>query len=442
MIKKGIIFVGAFSFTMFLTTMLDHQTYASTLSTMKNVNWVVNNDQLQLDKELNKEKNNYTDRKYSDTYTINEGDTIKGILRKSQIDPIDINQFVYKTKEANKFFDLKVGQEVTVERDQDNKLIRLFVNNGTVSLLQAKKQSNGDFEVSSKEKDYKIVRRYVAGKINSSLSQSAKKVGLSSIQVNQLTNIFTWDIDFKYDIKQGDTFSAVFEQRVVDDKVVGTGDIIGAEFVVSGKKFTAYLHEKNGVKKYYAEDGSSLQKAFLRNPIDFARVSSTFNNTRLHPIFKKIKAHMGTDYAASPGTPIKTTGEGTVEFVGKQNGYGNVVIVDHGRGYSTLYAHMKGFKQGIKQGMKVAQGDVLGYVGSTGYATGPHLHYEFKINGIAQNSLTVDLPTAQPLGKTEIASFKKEVTTIAMNMNMIKGNTIQPNINSNIAMAQKSEHFE
>lgn len=452
MIKKGIIFVGAFSFTMFLTTMLDTQTYASTLSSTKNVSWIVNNDQLKQNKEqVTGQKNNFN-RKYSDNYTVEAGDTIKGLLRKSQIDSNDINQFVYKTKDAKKFFDLKVGQEITIERDQSNQLLRVLVSNDNYKTLQVKKDTKGVFQISETEKDYKLVKRYVAGKINSSLSQSAKKVGLSSSQVNQLTNIFAWDIDFKYDLKQGDTFSAVFEQKVIDDKIVGTGDMVAAEFNLRGKKYTAYLHEMNGQKKYYTEDGQSLQKAFLRNPIDFARISSKFSGTRLHPVFKKIKSHKGTDYAAATGTPIKNTGDGVVTFVGQQNGYGNVVMIDHGRGYSTVYAHMSKFKQGVKVGSKVNQGDVVGFVGSTGYATGPHLHYEFKINGIAQNSLTVDLPTAQPLNKAQMAQFKNEVRTVAINMNMIKGATFaqaekniilaQKTDSSNIVLAQKSDDFE
>lgn len=442
MIKKGIIFVSAFSFTMFLTTVLDQQSYASSLNSTKNVSWVIKNDQLDLEKELNTKAINFTDRKYSDSYVVGNGDTVKSILRKSQIDPTDINQFVYKTKNAEKLFNLKSGQEVIVERDQNNFLVRFIVNNGNVSVLQAKKAKDGQFSISEVEKDYKLVKRYVAGQINSSLSQSAKKVGLSGVQVNQLTNIFDWDIDFKYDLKKGDTFSAVFEQKVIDDKVVGTGDILAAEFVLSGKKYTAYLQEdKNGAKKYYTEDGVSLEKAFLRNPIEFARISSTFTAQRVHPIFKKVRAHKGTDYAAKIGTPIKTTGDGVVEFIGTQKGYGNVIVVDHGRGYSTLYAHMKGFKTGLKKGSKLNQGEVVGYVGMTGYSTGPHLHYEFKINGVAQNSLTVDLPTAEPLNKTQLAAFKNNVKTIAMNMNMVKGTMIKPN-QSQLAMLNESEDFE
>lgn len=451
MIKKGIIFVGAFSFTMFLTTMLDTQTYASTLSPTKNVSWIVDNEQLQQNKELTGQKNNYN-RKYSDNYTVEAGDTIKGLLRKSQIDSNDINQFVYKTKDAKKFFDLKVGQEITIERDQNNQLLRVLVSNDNYKTLQVKKDTSGTFQISETEKDYKLVKRYVAGRINSSLSQSANRAGLSSSQVNQLTNIFAWDIDFKYDLKQGDTFSAVFEQKVIDDKVVGTGDIVAAEFNLSGKNYTAYMYDINGTKKYYTEDGQSLQKAFLRNPIDFARISSTFSSTRLHPIFKKLKAHKGTDYAAAIGTPIKNTGDGVISFIGQQNGYGNVVMIDHGRGYSTVYAHMSKFKQGLTNGSKVSQGDIIGFVGITGYATGPHLHYEFKIDGIAQNSLTVDLPTEAPLNKTQMAQFKSDVRMVATNMNMIKDATFaqaeknimlsQKTDTSNIVLAQKADDFE
>jgi murein DD-endopeptidase MepM/ murein hydrolase activator NlpD len=439
MIKKGIIFFGAFSFTMFLTTLLETKTYASTLSSTKNVSWIVNNDQIKQNQEELKGQNNNFNRKYSDKYTIETGDTIKGLLRKSQIDTNDINQFVYKTKDAKKFLDLKAGQEITIERDQNNQLLRVLVNNDNYKILQVKRDKAGTFQISETDRDYKLVKRYVAGKINSSLSQSAKKMGLSSSQVNQLTTIFAWDIDFKYDLKQGDTFAAVFEQKVVDDKIVGTGDILAAEFDLEGRKFTAYLHESNGQKKYYTEDGQSLQKAFLRNPIDFAKISSNFNATRLHPVFKKLKAHKGTDYAAATGTPIKNTGDGIVSFVGQQNGYGNVVMIDHGRGYSTVYAHMSKFQQGLKEGQTINQGEVIGFVGTTGYATGPHLHYEFKINGIAQNALTVDLPTAQPLDKTQMAQFKKEVTSVAVNMNMIKGATFAQ-AEKNIILAQKTEN--
>ena len=439
MIKKGLLFISAFSFTMITSAMMENNSYANNLNNVKNVSWTIKNDQLGLEKDLSSDKFQSTDRTYIDVYTVQSGDTIKSILRKSQIDPIDIKEFVHNTKDSNKFFQLKIGQEILIERNQNNFLSKLSVNKDDLNTLQAKKDKEGKFLVVEKEKDFKIVKKYVAGTINSSLSSSARKAGLSSNQINQLVNIFSWDIDFKYDIKKGDTFSLVYEQKIVDDKVIGAGKIVGAEFNLSNIKYSAFLYKNNNVEKYYNDKGESLEKAFIRNPIDFARVSSKFNSGRIHPIFKKIRPHNGTDYSAKIGTPIKTTGDGLVEFVGKQNGYGNVIIVNHGRGYTTLYAHMNGFQKGISKGTKVSQGQVIGYVGMTGYSTGPHLHYEFKINGIAKNSLSVDLPIAQPLNNKKLNEFKTLVATLNTNMHVAKNNYIE---NTNYQLAQKTDYFE
>lgn len=439
MIKKGLLFISAFSFTMITSAMMENNSYANNLNNVKNVSWTIKNEQLGLEKDLSSDKFQFTDRTYRDIYTVQSGDTIKSILRKSQIDPIDIREFVHNTKDSNKFFQLKIGQEIVIERNQNNFLSKLSINKDDLNTLQAKKDKEGKFLVVEKEKDFKIVKKYVAGTINSSLSSSAKKVGLSSNQINQLVNIFSWDIDFKYDIKKGDTFALVYEQKIVDEKAIGSGKIIGAEFNLSDKKYSAFLYKNNNIEKYYNDKGESLEKAFIRNPIDFARVSSTFNPGRIHPIFKKIRPHNGTDYAAKIGTPIKTTGDGVVEFIGKQNGYGNVIIVNHGRGYTTLYAHMNGFQKGLKKGHKVSQGQVIGYVGMTGYSTGPHLHYEFKINGIAKNSLSVDLPIAQPLNNKSLNEFKTLVATLNTNMHVAKNNYIE---NNNYQLAQKTDYFE
>lgn len=439
MIKKGILFISAFSFTMIANSIMTQNTYANNINNVKNVSWTIENDQLNLEKDLSSDKFHFKDRLYRDVYTVQNGDTIKAILRKSQIDPIDIKEFIHNTEGANKFFDLKIGQEMTIERDQNNFLSKITINKDDLNILQAKKGTEGKFTVVEKEKDFKYMKKYISGTINSSLSSAGRKAGLDSNQINQLVNIFSWDIDFKYDIKRGDTFSLVYEQKIVDDKVVGTGKILGAEFNLSGNKYSAYLFEKNGVKKYYNEKGESLEKAFIRNPIDFARISSTFNPKRVHPIFKKIRPHNGTDYSAKIGTPIKTTGDGVIEFIGTQNGYGNVIIVNHGQGYSTLYGHMNGFKKGLKKGSKVSQSEVIGYVGMTGYSTGPHLHYEFKINGIAKNSLSVDLPIAQPLNKKDLSTFKQSIAYLNTNMQMTKNNQVDTN---NYQVAQNEEYFE
>lgn len=418
MIKKGFLFLTAFSFTMGVTTFVNEPSaYASSLTPVKNISWTIQNDQINLEQSLIDENIYLPDRKYSDSYTIKSGDTIKNLLRKSQINPIDIKELVYNTKNTDELFSLNVGQKVQIERDQNNFLSRIIVEKDELNTLQAiKREKEGVFDIVKKQREYEIERKYASGKISSSLSLAGRKAGLSSNQIHKLTEIFAWDIDFKYDLKEGDTFSVMYEEKVVDDKVIGTGDIIAAKFSLSGQDYTAFLYDDNGNKKYYDLEGNSLEKAFLRNPIDFARISSTFSKGRLHPIFNKIRAHKGTDYAARTGTPIKTVGDGVVKFIGKMNGYGNVVIVDHGMSYTTLYAHMNNFKKGLKKGERVSQGNVIGYVGSTGYATGPHLHYEFRINNEPKNSLTVKLPNSKPIDSKNIAQFKSEVSQLALNM--------------------------
>lgn len=438
MVKKCILFTTAFSFTMITTAILDNNSYASNLNNVKNISWVIENQQQNLDNNSTEEPIIFKDRIYKNLYVVKSGDTIKGILRKTQIDPSDIREFVHNTKESSKFFKIMIGQEILIERDQNNYLKRISIDKGPLNTLEAIKKE-GNFIVTEKEKDFEIVNKYVTGTIKSNLNSSAKKEGLTVSQVNKLVDIFAWDIDFKYDIKVGDSYSVIFEQKIAEDKIIGSGKIIGAEFELSGKKYNAFLHSNNGVDKYYNENGESLAKAFIRNPIEFARISSKFNPGRVHPIFKKIRPHNGTDYAAKIGTPIKNTGDGNIEFIGVKKGYGNVIVVNHGRGYTTLYAHMKGFKKGLKKGGKVSQGEIIGYVGMTGYTTGPHLHYEFKINGVPKNSLSVDLPIAKPLDPKELNKFKSQVAYLSSNINNYKNNYGDI---TTYQLAQKTDHFE
>lgn len=439
MTRKTILFMASFSFTMIASAVMENNTYANTFNNVKNISWTIKNEQLNLEKDLSSNTLIFTDRTYKDSYNVQSGDTMKSILRKSQIDPIDIKEFVHNTKGTDIFFGLKIDQEIIIERDQNNFLSKISMDKDQLNTLQAVKDKEGKFIITEHKKEFKLVNRHVAGTINTSLSSAARKVGLSINQTKQLVDIFSWDIDFKYDVKKGDTFSLVYEQKIVEDKIIGTGKIIAAEFNLSGSKYTAYLYKNNGVSKYYNEKGESLEKAFIRNPIDLAKISSTFNLGRIHPIFKKIRPHTGTDYAAKVGAPIKVTGDGTVEFIGKQNGYGNVIVVNHGMGYTTLYAHMNGFKKGLQKGSKVDQGQVIGYVGMTGYTTGPHLHYEFKINGVAKNSLSVDLPISQPLNKEGIKGFNRLVASLNVNMSIAKNNYIE---NSSYQLAQKTDYFE
>jgi len=221
-----------------------------------------------------------------------------------------------------------------------------------------------------------------------------------------LTDILAWDIDFVYDIRIDDDFYVLFEEIWQDDKYVTDGNIIALEFNNNGRKFQAIRYtNENGVPNYFTPDGNNMSKAFIRAPLDFTRVSSNFNPNRKHPILNTIRAHRGVDYAAPKGTKIKASGDGKIIFRGVKSGYGNVIILQHGDNITTLYAHMSGFNSAFKLGDRVKQNQVIGYVGSSGLATAPHLHYEYRVNGIHKNPRTVKLPQAQPIKKEYVNDF-------------------------------------
>jgi len=226
--------------------------------------------------------------------------------------------------------------------------------------------------------------------------------------VLKLANAFGYDIDFAQDLRQGDSFTAIYDDVYCEGSRLRDGDIIAATFVNHGKRFSAFrFTDSAGNTMFYSGDGRPLRKAFLRTPVDFTRISSMFTAGRMHPILGTMRAHRGVDYAAPTGTPVRAAGEGRVTFRGWQNGYGNVVILQHGGHYSTLYGHMSKFA-GLGVGQRVSQGQTIGYVGMTGLATGPHLHYEFRIDGTHRDPLTVTLPKPEPLPAVELARFEKQ----------------------------------
>ncbi len=245
----------------------------------------------------------------------------------------------------------------------------------------------------------------LSGKVGRSLYRSARKLGLSAANINALTDdIFKYDIDFNEDVAANDRFSVVVEQTWREGQLVGTGPVLAATFTTGGKLHSAFRFERNGKPKYFTAEVRPLKKNFIRMPIPYARLSSGFG-ARHHPVLGRMRMHKGVDYAARSGTPIMAAGDARVKFVGRQGGYGNVVILDHGRGYTTLYAHMSRFAK-IRAGQRIAQGTLIGYVGSTGMSTGPHLHYEFRINGVHRNPLSVTIPPPEPLRGTQLAAFR------------------------------------
>ena len=234
-----------------------------------------------------------------------------------------------------------------------------------------------------------------AGEIRSSLFGAADEAGLPDAVTIQLADVFAGDIDFYKDLQRGDRFAVVYEARSIDGEPAGSGRIVAAEFENRGRVFRAFLwRDADGAESYYAEDGSALRKAFLRSPMEFSRMTSGFTNARFHPILQTWRAHKGVDYGAPEGTPVRATANGKVIFAGVQGGYGKVVHLQHAGAHSTLYAHLSRFAPRVANGARVAQGDVIGYVGQTGWATGPHLHYEFRVDNDARNPLTIAMPRA------------------------------------------------
>lgn len=252
-----------------------------------------------------------------------------------------------------------------------------------------------------------------SGIITHSLFLDAQRAGLSDPLIMQLVELYGWDIDFALDIRAGDRFYVIYEEKFKDGVKVQDGPILAAQFVNQDKPFRAvrYIHA-DGHTDYYNEHGFSMRKAFLRTPVNFSRISSKFSLGRKHPILNKIRAHRGVDYAAPTGTPVKATGDSIVTLAGNKGGYGRTVILRHGEKYSTLYGHLSRYARGIRNGTRVKQGQIIGYVGSSGLATGPHLHYEFRINGVHHNPLTVELPKALSIPKAIMADFRTQTLPI------------------------------
>lgn len=284
------------------------------------------------------------------------------------------------------------------------------------------------FQIEQIVREPEIHTRFTQGAIETSLYLAGKDAGLSDNMIMELATLFGWDIDFVLDIRAGDSFSLIFEEHFLDGKKLSDGPILAARFTNQGRDVTAIRYtDAGGRTDYYSPNGDSIRKAFLRTPMDVFRISSGFNMSRRHPVLNTIRAHRGTDYAAPTGTPIKVTGDGKVISARRSSSYGNVVVVQHGGGMRTLYAHLSQFSRYARVGNRVSQGQIIGYVGSTGLATGPHLHYEFLVNGVHRNPQTVPLPTAQPLAAEYLSAFEDFASNMMGQLDVFNGNYAQIN---------------
>ena len=257
--------------------------------------------------------------------------------------------------------------------------------------------------------------------VTRSLFYAGERAGLSDAMVLKLADAFGYDIDFAQDLREGDSFSVVYDDLYRDGELLRGGDIIAATFINDGKRYTAVRYvNARGESMFYSENGRPLRKSFLRTPVEFTRISSLFSTGRMHPILGKMRAHKGVDYAAPSGTPIRAAGDGKIVFRGWQSGYGNFVMIQHNAHITTAYGHMSRFAN-AKVGQHVSQGQVIGYVGMTGLATGPHLHYEFRVDGGHRNPLTVTLPPPEPLPAGELAQFKAATAPMLAKLRLVDG---------------------
>ncbi len=343
------------------------------------------------------------------TVTLKPGQTLSGVFEELGIPYSQLERVMQHPKIKPTLRKLRPGTQLSFNLPADGSVRALRLEAGPgVGDFPIELEFTGD-AVREHAVPVEVSTRTVVltGEVGQSLFVSARKLGLGSAQLNQLTDeMFKYDIDFGSDLSEDDRFSVVVDQTWKNGQLVNTGPVLAATFTVDGTLKSAFRYLRNGKPEYFTPDGRSLKRPFIRMPIAYARITSGFG-MRKHPILGRMRGHMGIDYAAVTGTPIHAAGDARVAFVGRKGGYGNAVILDHGNGRTTLYGHMSRFAK-IHIGQRVAQGAVIGYVGSTGLATGPHLHYEFRVNGVHINPLKMTLPPPAPLNGADLVAFRNQ----------------------------------
>jgi len=334
------------------------------------------------------------------TYTVKSGDTLAKIFKRAGLSPKDTYAVSHAGEQAKTLVTLLPGDKLDLNVI-DNQFAGLrYALSPTDTLYIEPQEDSGELLSHIDSKPVEVRHNFAQGEITSSFWNAGVAAGLTDNQIMHLAGIFGWDIDFAMEIRGGDTFNVVYEERYIDGELVGYGDIVAAEFVNQGEKFAAIQHEDGS---YYTPEGRSMRKSFLRAPINFKYVSSNFSKARFHPVQKRWKAHRGTDYVAAVGTPVMAAGDGKVIEASYNKYNGNYVFIQHGEKYTTKYLHFK--KKAVKKGDIVKQGQTIGYLGSTGLASGPHVHYEFLVDGVHRNPRTVDLPKALPIDPKQRDAF-------------------------------------
>jgi len=359
---------------------------------------------------------------------VKRGDSLSVLFDRAKVKPNQLLALMKLGKATKELRRIHPGDLVKIMSNEQGELIALNYQIDTERYLQVERE--GDKLVAGLHRhEIEVRNAYASGEIESSLFLASEKAGLSQNLIMELANIFGWDIDFALDIRKGDQFTVIYEERFKNGNKIKDGNILAAEFINQNKTHRAlrYIDPVTGNAGYYSDEGQSLRKAFLRSPVNFSRISSRFTTKRYHPILHKFRSHKGVDYAAGRGTPVRASGDGKVIFKGRKGGYGKTIVLKHGSRYTTLYAHLNNYNKKIRSGGRVKQGQVIGYVGSTGLASGPHLHYEFRVNGVHRNPLTVKFPSTSPIPKRYRDNFELSTQGYVAQLKVLSRNALALN---------------
>lgn len=352
--------------------------------------------------------------------SVRRGDTVMEILRRLHVEDVAASEYLRRNQAAESFRKLAINKNVQAETSADGGLLalRYLDNSGNYVIIE---KEAGGFKTRLQSPQVEMRQHMSTGEISTSLFAATDALGLPESIANQLAEVFGSDIDFHRDLRKGDKFSLVYDMEYSNGEPVRPGRILAAEFINQGQSYRAVYFKTDGTRgAYYTPDGKSLHKAFLRSPIEFSRISSGFSRMRFHPVLNRWRAHKGVDYAAAHGTKVKVTADGTVSFVGKRGGYGNVVVVEHQGHHTTLYGHLSRFANGLSRGRRVTQGDIIGFVGMTGLATGPHLHYEFLVNDQHRDPLRAVLSDTPPLNNAQKLAFQNATSGLTARLGMLR----------------------
>lgn len=355
-------------------------------------------------------------------HTVKNGENLSIIFEDFNV-PLNTAYRIFRLDDKKLLSKIKPGDEMRFTY-LGNEITNIEIGKDSINSLIV--DLTDGISIKEITKEVELVRSFKSGIIKTSFYESALEAEIPNSVIMDFAYIFGWDVDFVFDIREGDSFFLVYETAFSNGEKIENGDIVVAKFINNGNVYKANRFFTSVNKKEFFDDsGNNLQKAFLRAPLDFAYISSHFNPNRMHPVLHTIRAHNGTDYAAKRGSPVRTTGNGTIKYSGRRNGCGNEIVIQHTNDYSTRYCHLDKFHSGIKKGKKVIQGETIGYVGSTGLATGPHLHYEFKIGNKHIDPVKLKLPSAEPIS----INLSSDFDTLLENNNMMlkKLESLYPN---------------